>query len=317
MQFSVSVIIPVYNAENFIEKAINSAIEQPEVSEIIVVNDGSTDKTQDILKKLQELNSLIKVYYHKNNSNQGRSSSRNLGIKKATSNYIAFLDADDFYLPNRFVNDKKVFINNNKTDGVYNAIGAHFYRNTTKLEKEKLKLTTVNKRIKPEALFDALLFGTNGHFSIDGLTVKKSVFDTIGYFTESMLISEDTELIFKMALKCELESGIINEPVAIRGVHEANVFNQENLYEKYRVNMYESLFFWGNKKKVPLQSIDKLLNVLWLLKYKQKQRLHSYIGYWAFIFINNPKSLFSILSVKYFPIIRLRQKLFPFLYKQK
>ena len=52
MMFSVSVIIPVYNGELFIEKAIHSAIKQPEVIEVIVVNDGSTDETHQVLDKL-------------------------------------------------------------------------------------------------------------------------------------------------------------------------------------------------------------------------------------------------------------------------
>ena len=317
MEFLISVVIPVYNGERFIEKAICSAIQQSEVSEVVVVNDGSTDKTQNILEKLQSQFPKLKIYYHKNFENKGRSASRNLGIKMANGNYIAFLDADDFYLPNRFLNDEKVFKISDKADGFYNAIGVHFYRDTNTLEEEKLKLTTVNRKIEPEALFEALLFGTDGHFSIDGLTVMKSIFDAVGYFTESMPISEDTELIFKMALKGHLEPGIIDRPVAMRGVHDTNVFNREDLYEKYRVKMYESLFFWSNKKNIERYSIDKLLSVLWVLKYKQKKSLLGYISYWVFLFTKNPKSLFSTLSIKYFPIIRLRQKLFPFLYKRK
>ncbi len=317
MQFLVSVIIPVFNVQDFIEKAVRSALQQPEVAEVVVVNDGSTDNSLKILEALQEEDVRVKIHHHKNGINKGRSASRNLGISNAKSDYVAFLDADDFYLESRFENDKDIFKSDKDIDGVYNAIGAHFYRKTNKLEKEKLKLTTVNRRIKPETLFDTLLFGTNGHFSIDGLTVKKTIFDTVGYFTESLLISEDTELIFKMALKAQLKSGIINKPVAMRGVHDVNIFNREDLYKKYRVKMYESLFSWCNKNNISTKKRDKLLDKLWVLKYRQKKNLLHYIIYWTDVFFRNPKSLFSILSIKYFPIIRLRQKLFPFLYKQK
>ena len=102
MEFLISVIIPVYNGEQFIEKAISSAIMQPEVAEVIVINDGSTDNTQEIIKNLQLESSKIKIYQHKNNENKGRSASRNLGVKKAFSKYLAFLDADDYYLKDRF-----------------------------------------------------------------------------------------------------------------------------------------------------------------------------------------------------------------------
>ena len=134
MGFCVSVVIPAYNAERFIEKSIKSALEQPEVSEVLIVDDGSTDNTESILKKLIAQYQKLKVYYHSGKSNKGRSASRNLGILKAKANYIAFLDADDFYLPNRFLNDKKIFAENNTIEGVYNAIGVHFYRKASNKE---------------------------------------------------------------------------------------------------------------------------------------------------------------------------------------
>ncbi len=109
MALSISVIIPAYNVESFIEKAIMSAIQQSEVNEVVVINDGSTDKTLQIIENLKNSNPKIKIFHHKNRSNQGRSASRNLGIKEATGNYIAFLDADDFYLSNRFSKDQIIF----------------------------------------------------------------------------------------------------------------------------------------------------------------------------------------------------------------
>jgi glycosyltransferase involved in cell wall biosynthesis len=314
MEFRISVVIPVYNGERFIKKAIESALLQPEVSEIVVVNDGSTDGTNVILEKLQEQNSKIKIYHHKSKSNQGRSASRNLGIKNAAGKYIAFLDADDFYLSNRFASDKKIFQENNKVDGVYNAIGAHFYREATKAEKEQLELTTIRKKIDSEKLFEALLSIKHGYFHIDGLTVKKPVFKTIGYFSEDLKVAEDTEIFFRMALKCQLEAGIIDKPVAMRGVHENNVNNREDLYDIYRVKMFESLYFWSCKNRVSFKRIESFLEWLWTARYNQNNSLFKDINYWLFLFINNPKALFSLLSIKYFPIIRLRKSLFPFLY---
>jgi len=314
MEFSVSVIIPVYNGENFIEKAIVSILQQTDVFEVIVVVDGCTDDTVNIIKNLQKKYSNIKTYYHENKINKGRSASRNLGIKKATGNFIAFLDADDFYLPNRFVSDKKIFNKYINVDGVYNAIGAHYYRESSKSEKDRLKLTTVKEKIYSKDLFEALLIGKNGHFSIDGLTVKRSVFDRVGFFNENFKVSEDTEIIWRMALKCQLVAGLIDRPVAMRGVHEANVFNQEDLYKGYRIKLLESLVFWSSKKKIPLKQIDLILNGLWILKFKEGEGLIKNIKYWLYLFVNNSRILFSHLSIKYFPVVRLRQKLFPFLF---
>lgn len=315
MSFSISVIIPVFNGERFIKKAIDSALNQSEVSEIVVINDGSTDNTLNIIEELQKQNPIIKVYHHKNKLNKGRSASRNLGIKNATENYIAFLDADDFYLENRFKNDKEIFENDTKIDGVYNAIGAFFYRDASNFEQNKLKLTTVSEPIKPDNLFEELTSYRKGYFSIDGLTVKKSVFNSVGYFTESLQVAEDTEMIYKLALKHQLKTGIIEKPVAMRGVHDANVFNNKKVYNTYRVKMFESLFSWANNERISIKKMDNLLNLLWLHKFKEESGLIKYIAYWSTLFFNKPKYLFSVLSVKYFPVIRLRKKLFPFIFK--
>ncbi|MEL0455961.1 glycosyltransferase family 2 protein [Flavobacteriaceae bacterium SZ-1-7] len=314
MEFSVSVIIPVYNGEQFIEKAILSALNQPEVTEVIVVDDGSTDDTQIILEELKSNNPKIKVFHHKNNQNKGRSASRNLGIEKATENYIAFLDADDFYLENRFQADKEKLALDTNIDGIYNAVGYHFYRDATVEERKSFELNMVKKAIKPTELFKALFSGELGHFHVNGLTVKKKVFNKSGLFNERLKVGEDTELFWRMALKCQLKTGLLNTPVAIRGVHDNNVFNRKDLYKTYTIKMYETLFFWMDKNGIKKNYADETLKIIWLIKYKQDIGLIQAIFYWNFLFLNNMKFLFSTLSIKYFPIVRLRQQLFPFLF---
>lgn len=313
MQFSISVIIPVFNCERFIEKAILSALEQVEVIEVIVVNDGSTDASEYIIERLKKQYPIVKLYHHSNKVNKGRSASRNLGIQKATGNFIAFLDADDYYLPNRFTNDIKVFEANSNCDGVYNAIGVHFYRERT--SEDKLNdLFTVTQSIDSEFLFNALFHGKYGHFSIDGLTIKKSVFEIIGFFNKKLVVSEDTELLWKMAIKCHLETGIIDKAVAVRGVHEHNIFDNQQLYGIYTLKMYETLLVWCANNQVDFKIRDEILKRIWIVKHKENNKLYQDIVYWGRLFFPNFKLVFSILSIKYFPVIRYRQMLFPFLY---
>jgi len=91
----VSIIMPAYNAENTIKNTIESILNQNyDNYEIIVVDDGSTDNTQNIVKNID--NSKIK--YFKLETNKGVSNARNFGIEKATGNYIMFIDSDDLYL---------------------------------------------------------------------------------------------------------------------------------------------------------------------------------------------------------------------------
>lgn len=91
MKFSI--IIPVYNTEKYLERCINSVLSQSyENYEIIIINDGSTDNSEKLLKKYEK-NPKIKVIKQ---TNHGLSYSRNVGIKKAKCDYILFLDSDDF-----------------------------------------------------------------------------------------------------------------------------------------------------------------------------------------------------------------------------
>ncbi|MDP3679644.1 MAG: glycosyltransferase family 2 protein [Flavobacterium sp.] len=316
MPFFVSVIIPTYNVEQFIEAAIVSAVQQPEVNEVIVVDDGSSDNTLQIIKTLQVSSAKIKIYHHENNANKGRSATRNLGIKNSSEDYIAFLDADDFYLPNRFTNDKKVFQQDVKCEGVYNAVGFHFYRALNPLEEGTFKLSTVSQKIKSEDLFDAVISSKYGYLHLDGLTVKRSVFDRIGYFNELLPVAEDSDIIYKMALNCCLESGIIDIPLAKRGIHETNIFNQEAIYKIYNIKLYESIISWSCKNGILIQHIDSTLNWLWVFKFRENNSLITDTLYWSKLFFTNPKISFTYLSVKYFPIIRQRQILFPFLYQK-
>lgn len=90
----VSIIIPVYNAEEYLEKCIDSAIGQTYNNiEIIAINDGSTDKSLDILNMYAKKDNRIKII---NIENSGISAVRNIGIKAATGEYICFLDSDDY-----------------------------------------------------------------------------------------------------------------------------------------------------------------------------------------------------------------------------
>lgn len=94
MSYKVSVIVPVYNAEKYLHMCIKSLLNQTiESLQIILVNDGSTDSSGAIIDKYANENANI-VSLHKENG--GSSTARNLGIKKATGEYIAFLDSDDW-----------------------------------------------------------------------------------------------------------------------------------------------------------------------------------------------------------------------------
>lgn len=206
--FYVSVIIPFYNVEKYIERSIDSVLIQPEVTELILVNDGSTDNSLSICSEKEKTDKRIKIVTHPNNKNLGVSKSRNLGILVAKNEYIAFLDSDDYFLPNRFLNAKRLFATNIDIDGVYEMIGL------VSKNKELKKYSKI-VQIKPENLFENLQpISTSVWFHCNGFTVKKSAFLKSGLFDESLQTSEDTFQWFKMAATCKLIPGIIDDYVA-------------------------------------------------------------------------------------------------------
>lgn len=90
----ISIIVPVYNAENYLRRCIDSIFEQTYTNfELLLINDGSTDGSAKILEEVKESDSRIRVVHKKN---EGVSATRNLGLKLATGDYITFIDSDDF-----------------------------------------------------------------------------------------------------------------------------------------------------------------------------------------------------------------------------
>ena len=96
----ISIIIPLYNKEKDIKKTIDSVLKQTYINfEVVIIDDGSTDNSLEIVKRIND--KRIKLYQKEN---EGVSIARNLGVEKATSPYIAFLDGDDYWHPNHLEN---------------------------------------------------------------------------------------------------------------------------------------------------------------------------------------------------------------------
>ncbi|WP_297981999.1 glycosyltransferase family 2 protein [uncultured Methanobrevibacter sp.] len=97
-EYKISVIMPVFNGEKFLKRSVNSILEQTLDSiEIVFINDGSTDNSLEILKDYQNNYDFVTVL---NQKNSGSGKARNFGIQEAKGEYIAFLDADDFFMDN-------------------------------------------------------------------------------------------------------------------------------------------------------------------------------------------------------------------------
>ena len=247
--FQVSVIIPVYNAEKYLRKAVESAVHLDEVGEIILVEDKSPDNALQVCISLEKGFDKVYLYQHPDKRNHGAGASRNLGIEKATCEFVAFLDADDYYLPNRFEKDKEIFLENLDVEGVYNAIGIHYYSEKAKQQFLEAgyryqEFLTISDKVAPDDLFKVLFHAhptIQGEFSTISITLKKEVFDLVGFFNPNIRLQQDTHLWRRLAAFCDLEAGEIKNPVAIRGGHENNRMTNNNGHAKYRNEWWESL----------------------------------------------------------------------------
>lgn len=251
---NIAVIIPAYNSEKYIRQAILSALNQKEVTEVIVIDDGSQDNSSGICIELMKHDPKLKLIHHPNHENKGAGDSRNLGIQHASSEYIAFLDADDYYLNNRFETAKNIFEKYPQCDGVYECLGIYFETEAAELnwfKRFNYKYTTLAKILNPEELvYEMAPLGKQGWFSGDALVVKKSIFEKCGYFS-NLRLSQDTELFMKMAITSKLYAGNITSPVAVRRVHDSNrITASKEVFYVNRILFWKSMIHWALEKNI-------------------------------------------------------------------
>lgn len=220
----VTVIIPVYNAASFIEQAVESALMQTEVKEIILIDDGSSDTSPELCRKLSSDHRVV-TFTHPGHTNLGVSATRNLGIEQAQMPFIAFLDADDVYLADRFTETSRIFRDHPDADGVYESVGAYFYDPSLRplyLKTAGGEVSGVKKSTTPDSLFRTLASGRRGYIHLNGLTIKREVLQQGPKFDTSLTMSEDVDLVLQLAAQYTLYGGPLDRIVALRGIHGVN-----------------------------------------------------------------------------------------------
>lgn len=166
----VSVIMPVYNAEKFLEEAIESILKQTyEKFEFIIVNDGSTDKSIEIIKNYKMQDQRIVLI---DRENKGLVYSLNEAISKANGKYIARMDSDDICLENRFEEQIKVLEENSFID----IVGCHYQLID---EESKIKKNIVAVPIKKDEILMTLCYSVP--FAHPSVMIRKAIFKSYSY----------------------------------------------------------------------------------------------------------------------------------------
>ncbi len=251
----VSVIIPVYNTELYLEKCLKSVIDQTyEKLEIIVINDGSTDNSAKILQKFASIDYRI-IYI--NQKNMGQANSRNNGINIAKGEFIIFIDSDDFIEENTIElsinligdNDIAVFgVNKNIQN---NKIVDLKYKNKTYTSKEAYEMLLSNKLFNYSPcnkLFKSNLLKLNKIFFPVHKGMEDFLFILKTFFYANKIITTES-VFYNYTQRVGSTSKIFNTSKiknTIEVIKEIDAFvNQTNQikYKKYFINLYYSLLF--------------------------------------------------------------------------
>jgi glycosyltransferase involved in cell wall biosynthesis len=213
----VSVIIPAFNYGRYLGSALESILAQTyEDFEIIIVDDGSTDNTLEVVRGFTD--PRIKYIYQEN---KGLPGARNTGIKAAQGKYIAFLDADDLWHPCKLEKQVSFLERNDNVGVVYTGAS---YVNT---EGELLPFRW-DPEPKSDSFYEALLFQNPIHVS--SATVRADCLAQIGLFDESFMAVEDLDLWRRIAARYSFYQ--ISENLTIARHHPENMTKDLNRMAK-------------------------------------------------------------------------------------
>lgn len=196
----ISVIIPTYNRENSIHRAISSVLQQTfQDFELIIVDDGSQDGTLDLIKTITD--PRIKVVRHSKNS--GTAEARNTGVKSSLGRYVAFLDSDDEWLPEKISRQMEV-LRNREEEIIANVSGYYLY--------DEFDIRRKQIPSRPNSWHKHLLMGC-GLGEGTTLVVSRKAFEKIGYFDPSLPRYGDWDWLLRFTKLYPLT--ITLEPLAV------------------------------------------------------------------------------------------------------
>ncbi|HET9645560.1 MAG TPA: glycosyltransferase [Burkholderiaceae bacterium] len=227
---AISVIIPAYNASATLGRAIGSVLEQTRPAhEIIVVDDGSRDGTAEVARHYGPRVQIVQQ------ANAGPSAARNRGVEAATGDWIAFLDADDWYYPDRLERHSRMIEADRALDFL---VGNFDYRDSSGTRMHSSMSVT---RLGRELL---AMYGSNGHAVIEGedlgryiseqfsdtrmLTLPKRTFSELGGFPLELRICEDVVFLLRLCARSR-RGGVTCTPGAVYLVHEHGLIRSDRL----------------------------------------------------------------------------------------
>jgi len=234
MKFSI--ITPVYNGDKFIPEAIESTINQNHTDwEMLIINNGSTDNTVNTVSKYVEKDRRI-ILINCNYNSGSPARPRNLGLKEAQGKYVAFLDADDVFLPGKLAAVEQYFTDHPDIDCVCH--GEKHIKNNTVIRKDYYG---------PHTTYEDLFFRGNS-LSTSAIVMKRSCIEKVGFFSEEKEFSgfEDYDYWLRLAKTCRI--GYLRKILGTYTVNERSEASKISANCENAINFLDLQYStWGKK----------------------------------------------------------------------
>lgn len=277
----VSVVIPSYNRANYIGATIESVLGQTYRNiEIIVIDDGSTDNTEDVVSKY-----LPKVKYIKQ-KNSERGASRNHGLRLAKGEFISFLDSDDLWLPNKIETDLEFFSNNSSIGVIYTdavQIDAQSY------EIKLLKAERVKGKITERLL-------ANNFVLMATHLIRTQLIRNIGGFLEERELSGSEDWEMWVRLSTITEFAYLPKVTAKIRTHSANTMSDAdgmNRSMSYALKIMTESDYLTDKQKQLLSKTRAYISLINAINYCTARKKKNVISSLKRAFTNDPKIIFD------------------------
>ncbi len=221
---NITVIIPTYNRYELLKRALLSVLAQSyKAKEIIVIDDGSTDKTSQILQDFSNIKYI-------NQSNSGVSSARNLGISNASCEWIAFLDSDDEWLEGKL--EDQVAFHKQESDVLMSYTDETWIRGG-----QSVKIPKKFKKKGIDVFAENLSFCNIAPSSV---LIHKSLFDSVGVFDEALEVCEDYDLWLRILMRHKI--ALVNKKLITKYAgHEDQLSFKHWGMDRFRVVTLEKL----------------------------------------------------------------------------
>jgi glycosyltransferase involved in cell wall biosynthesis len=240
MPEKISVIIPTYNYGRFIGEAVRGVIAQTlPASEIIVVDDGSTDATEEVLREFGESVRYIRQ------DNQGVCAARNAGVEKSSGDFIAFADADDVWLPEKLEKQMAKFAEDSRIGLVH--CGMREYDDATG-ETLSLHLEGGEGDVADDLLLweKSVIVGPGAT-----IVVRREAFKAVGGFDPEMKVGEDCDFCYRVARNFKI--GFVPEILMEYRSHGTNAHGDVAEMERGMSRFYEKAFSAADEKVLKLR----------------------------------------------------------------